>query len=93
MSFRVLSESQALASAVEPHDYVFVALQDERIDDVRTFVEDLQRVCRRTLIILSTLDWSDLGEPAGYRRSINPIADAVTQPPWDTGTILIQQRV
>jgi hypothetical protein len=92
IAFNRMLANKPLREIVPPHDYVFVALRDEEIPSPQAFLDDLFSVCNRSLVILSTLDWSGLGPPSGQSRMIFPTADAVTRPPWNAGTILIERR-
>ena len=79
-----------LRETIGRHDFVFVALRDEVVENPSAFIEELMDVCGHTLIVLSTVDWSSL--PSTPSRMILPMKDATTRPPWDAATILIQRR-
>jgi hypothetical protein len=92
LDFRRIERPDAYVLDVEPHDYVFVALRDEPVDDPQGFLDGLLAACRHSVVVLSTIDWSSLEPVPAGARHIFPIADGATRPPWDKGTILIQRR-
>ena len=93
IEFRRFEKGVGFSAGVEPHDYVFVALRgDEGVGDGVALLDECSGVGRKGVIVLSTLDWSSLAAPSAGSRLIFPVADATTRPPWDAGTILIQQK-
>ncbi len=92
IAFRLQPPDVPLRDVAESHDYVFLALRDPSADDPRAILAQALSVSTKTVIILSTLDWSTLEPPVSGTRMIFSVADATTRPPWNAGTILIETR-
>lgn len=91
VSFEPVDRGASFASAVQSYDYVFAALRDDVSCDPRTVLDELLSVCRHTVMLLSTYDWSKDTETPPSGRMVMSLADAATRSPWKSGTLLLQR--